>query len=124
MPIFKAKKSEKAFVTSQDFYKVYNSLKKSLFGGKDAPLSKMRGKALAKVKAWSAETDETHNEYLELLQKVIEIDGLPDYAQITNSKSLEGVQNKISLSYLERILDASEKIDAEPENVILAEELL
>lgn len=124
LPIFKAKKSEKAFVTSQDFYKVYNSLKKSLFGGKDAPLSKMRGKALAKVKAWSAETDETHNEYLELLQKVIEIDGLPDYAQITNSKSLEGVQNKISLSYLERILDASEKIDAEPENVILAEELL
>lgn len=124
LPIFKAAKDEVAVKISDKFYDIYDIIKKTLFGGKEAPLSKMRGKALAKVKAWSNENGDVYNEYLELLQKVIEIDGLPDYSQITNSKSLDDLQNKISSSYLERILDASDKIDAEPENVILAEELL
>jgi superfamily II DNA or RNA helicase len=124
LPVFKAAKDEAAYKVSDNFYSVYNVIKESLFNGKSSPLSKMRGKALAKVKAWSSETDEAHDEYLELLQKVIEIDGLPEYSQITGAKKYNDVKEKVSLSYLERILDASEKIDAEPENVILAEELL
>ena len=82
----------------------------------------MRGKALAKVKAWLNDNIPEQEDYLNLLQNVIEFDGLPEYSRITKAKTYEDLQKNISLQYLEKIMDASEKIDEEPENVILAEE--
>ena len=122
LPILKALASEKAEKVSSSFYKTYNNLVKNLFSSNENPMSKMRGKALAKVRAWSSNNISEDEDYLNLLQNVIEFDGLPDYSSITKAKSCIELQKNISFQYLEKIIEASEKIDEEPENVILAEE--
>lgn len=121
LPILKALAEEKSEKVSNSFYKTYNHLVKNLFSSNENPLSKMRGKALAKVKVWLNEFPE-QEDYLNLLQSVIEFDGLPEYSRITKAKTCEELQKYISLQYLERIMAASDRIDEEPENVILAEE--
>ena len=121
LPILKALVEEKSEKVSNSFYKTYNHLVKNLFSSNENPLSKMRGKALAKVKVWLNEFPE-QEDYLNLLQSVIEFDGLPEYSRITKAKTCEELQKYISLQYLERIMAASDRIDEEPENVILAEE--
>lgn len=122
LPIFKAPINEKANKVSDNFYKTYDNLKKNLFKSAEGPLSKMRGKALARVKSWLNESACNNEDYLNVLQQVIELDGLPDYSKICSAKKCEDIQKIISIQYLEKIIDASDKIDEEPENVILAEE--
>ncbi len=122
LPIFKAFKDEKADKVSSNFYKVYDNLEKNLFKSAEVPLSNIRGKALARVKLWLNENTCNNEDYLNILQQVIELDGLPDYSKICSAKKYEDVQKIISIHYLEKIIDASNKIDEEPENVILAEE--
>lgn len=124
LPLFKADKAEQAAKVSVEFEGLYQFVKRGLFGNSVDTPQTMRAKAMAKIKAW--QNDATANpmeEYLDLLLKVVEFDGLPDYSLITKTKTCAELEKNIKMPYLEKILEASDRIDSEPENVILSEEL-
>ncbi|MDR0486427.1 MAG: hypothetical protein LBH29_06875 [Elusimicrobiota bacterium] len=127
LPLFKADKTERPSKVSDGFETIYQHIKKSLFGGAamaETP-NKMRFRALNKIKSWenSLENDAQTNEYTAALLKVCEIDAFPNYAAIIKAKNLKDLKEKISPSYLESIIETAKKIDAQPGNIILAEEL-
>jgi superfamily II DNA or RNA helicase len=124
LPVLKAEATESAEKVSSSFYKFYNNLKNNLFSSTARTLSTTRGKALNKVRAFLNENNPQDEEYLTLLKEIIEVDGIPDYSKIMRAKTCDDLQRYISLQYLEKVKSASEKIDEEPENVILAEEFL
>jgi superfamily II DNA or RNA helicase len=124
LPLFKADKSEQPEKVSAMFEELYQFVKRGLFGNSSETPQTMRAKAMAKIKAWqNDDTNKPAGEYLDLLLKVVEFDGLPDYSTITKAKTYKELEKRIALPYLERILEAADRIDSEPENVILAEEL-
>lgn len=124
LPLFKANKAEQPAKVSAMFEGLYQFVKKGLFGNSAETPQTMRAKAMAKIKAWqNDEGNKAAEEYLDLLLKVVEFDGLPDYSAITKAKTYKDLEKRIDLPYLERILEAADRIDSEPENVILAEEL-
>ena len=80
---------------------------------------------MSKVRAMLNSNDEQcDKEYLELLFKVLELDGLPDLSPINKAKDCKKLKESISIEILLHILKSADKIDKEPENVILAEEMI
>jgi superfamily II DNA or RNA helicase len=124
LPLFKADKTEQAATVSAQFEGLYQFVKRGLFGNSSYKPQTMRAKAMAKIKAWqNNDENKPCEEYIDLLLKVVEFDGLPDYSLITKAKTCKELEKKIDLLYLEKILEAADRIDSEPENVILAEKL-
>ena len=125
IPLFEASKNEKSIAVSESFYNVYQNIKDNLFTTQKAKVSTPRVKALSKVRAMLNSNDEQcDKEYLELLFKVLELDGLPDLSPINKAKDCKKLKESISIEILLHILKSADKIDKEPENVILAEEMI
>lgn len=127
IPKFKATKTEKSVKESDAFDAVYQDIKQNLFGSKTVELSAIspRNKAMNKVKALQKiPSDKQTADYLDMLYRVLEIDGLPDLSPINKAKTGEDIQNKISVHLLENILKTAAKIEQEPETVILSEEMV
>lgn len=125
IPLFKASQSEQSVVVSDDFDKKYQSIKNSLFNGVAAQVNAVRGKAMGKVRALlNTASNQVEKDYLDMLFRVLELDGLPDLSKVNKAKTYEELKENLSSDLLERILKSADKVDHEPENVILSEEMI
>jgi superfamily II DNA or RNA helicase len=125
LPLFKADKTELPAKVSVEFEGLYQLIKKRLFGNSADTPQTMLSKAKNKIIGWqNNDENKPYKEYLDLLWNVVELDALPDYSLITKAKTCNDLKKKIDFPYLEKILEAAKRIDSEPGNVILAEELV
>lgn len=125
IPLFKASQSEQSVVVSDDFDMKYQTIKKSLFNGVAAQANVVRRRAKNKVRALlNTASDQVEKDYLDMLYRVLELDGLPDLSKVNTAKNYEELKENISSDLLEKILASADKVDHEPENVILSEEMI
>lgn len=132
--IFECKKDEKSFQPSENFNSKYNLILKNLFP-KTAQTALDRGKkkALDRLKISLECADSRYHSYLKDLIKVIqEFDDLPGgYLKMIRAISKSEVNNQlknlkkiITSDYLNKSFIRADKIDKDPEKIILSEEFL
>lgn len=124
LPLFKSSKKEIATKVSDSFDELYQIVKANLFTSVHMKNSPQQGQALAKINVWKADPAFAEwVEYLDLLAKAIEIDDIQNYKPIKKAKTPEELSKAIPLNYLQKTIDIVEKIEAEPTDIILTEEL-
>ena len=124
LPLFKSSKKESSTKVSDAFDELYQIIKANLFTSIHMKNSPQQGQALAKINVWKADPNFAEwVEYLELLTRAIEIDDIQNYKPIKKAKTPEELSKAIPMAYLQRTADVIEKIEAEPADIILTEEL-
>lgn len=132
--IFNCEKNEKSFPASENFNSKYNLILKNLFP-KTALTALDKGKkmSLEKLKICLTDADPVYHSYLQDLIKVIEeFDDLPGgYLKMirrinksTINEQLKDIKKIITPDYLNKSFIRADKIDKDPEKIILSEEFL
>lgn len=124
LPLFKADIKDKAAKVSDDFDELYQIVKATLFTGKRVKNSAQQGQALAKINVWKNDPSFAEwSEYLDLLANAIEIDDIQNYKPIKKAKSPKELSEAIPMRYLQKVAEVVAKIESEPTDIILTEEL-
>ena len=132
--IFECDEEEKSYQASENFNSKYNLILKNLFP-KNSLSALDRGKkiALDRLKICLIDADPIYHSYLRDLIKVIEeFDDLPGgYLKMIRriekssiNDQLKDIKNIITQDYLNKSFIRAEKIDKDPEKIILSEEFL
>jgi len=137
LPLFEAEGDEKALALSPDFAALYKAAKQSLGAATRSPRTPPQSaEASAKIRALIIKLGDegsSAHEYLEDLSRVIdELASLPEvYLKIIRSlritdvsAAIEELKSELPSWYIGKILSKAAAIGAEPEQVILAEELM
>ena len=128
LSLFEAARDEKCFETSDNFDRVYQVTKSSLFSSDVSDTNeKERLKAMEIVKV-IAKLKVISKDYIEDLMNVIKLDGLSGYElRFINKltpKEFASLPKEIGQTYLDRIITSINKIDDSSETLILSEEIL
>ena len=124
LPLFKANIKDKATKVSDDFDELYQIVKATLFTSKHVKNSAQQGQALAKINVWKNDPNFAEwSEYLDLLTNAIEIDDIQNYKPIKKAKSPKELSEDIPMRYLQKVAEVVAKIESEPTDIILTEEL-
>lgn len=124
LPLFKADKTDKAIKVSADFDELYQIVKANLFASAPVKNTPQQGQALAKINVWKKDPNfEKWLEYLDLLTRAIEIGDIQNYKPIKKARTPEELSETIPMLYLQRVAEVVAKIEAEPTDIILTEEL-
>lgn len=124
LPLFKADIKDKATKVSDDFDELYQIVKATLFTSKHVKNSAQQGQALAKINVWKNDPNFAEwSEYLDLLANAIEIDDIQNYKPIKKAKSPKELSDAIPMRYLQKVAEVVAKIESEPTDIILTEEL-
>lgn len=124
LPLFKADKKEVATKVSDDFDGLYQLVKANLFTSMRVKNNAQQGQALGKINVWKNDPSFAEwYEYLDLLAKAIEIEDIQNYKPIKKARTPEELSKSIPMGYLQRVAEVVAKIEAEPTDIILTEEL-
>lgn len=124
LPLFKSDKKDVALNVTDNFDELYQIIKANLFTSLHVKNSPQQGAALAKINVWKNDPNfASWSEYLELLTKAIEIDDIQNYKPIKKAKDPAELSELIPVGYLQKTADIIAKIEAEPTDIILTEEL-
>ena len=110
--------------TVHSFDELYQIVKATLFTSKHVKNSAQQGQALAKINVWKNDPNFAEwSEYLDLLTNAIEIDDIQNYKPIKKAKSPKELSDAIPMRYLQKVAEVVAKIESEPTDIILTEEL-
>lgn len=127
LELFSAQKSDKAVAVSDNFFSIYETIKKSLFKDEYRDDAQNRRKAYEAIDKYSHIQNIKNRDYYSDLKRIIQFDALTGYELRAINKmtqrDLAELPKKISQSYLNTIIHQANLADNGKEAIILSEEL-
>ena len=132
LSIFRAEREEKCFEVGDSFYALYEKAKNdSGIVRKSKTNSKTAQEAQGVLQfIKSRAQNESDREYISSVMKVLSLDSLPLYyqkqiknADASSKNAVQEIRDIVPEVYLESLIEKDNKVGAEPETILLAEEL-
>jgi superfamily II DNA or RNA helicase len=125
--ILEAKEEEKSFVVSKHFNAVYEKIKQSLTANAMQQAKKHKEiEALARIK-YAKESNKLPLDYTHDLMNAIKLKSIPAYllGEIINTKieQISNLPNRISASYIQKILASADRVESAKQTLIFSQEL-